>query len=380
MAISEYTENGVKLFRIRIVKKSIEQAGVVVDKKDEGIKTQAEAEKIHRKLELEATRELVQREAKGQTWGHLVSAWEIAVKEKEIFTRDMTIETRDDYLSVLRTYAGDWIDIHVSEIDKARTWRLLDKVEREMSFHRRKRLRAAIDNVFKWAILSGRIQGIKEVPTDGYRGLTKADEKMPEILNTNEIRSLLKYAKQLEHSWYPIWAVALFTGLRSGELFALEWSKVDFEQRLLYVHQNWTNKQGFGPTKGRYWRVIPICPELLAFLKEIKLKTGSSKFVLPHLHDWAQGRQAEILRGFCKSVGIPSVKFHALRACWATQLLKNGVSQGLIMKMGGWKDAKTMMIYIRLAGIEVEGGTDTLRFMPPEAEALGKVVQLFSSD
>ncbi|RYZ76976.1 MAG: hypothetical protein EOP05_03400 [Proteobacteria bacterium] len=57
-----------------------------------------------------------------------------------------------------------------------------------------------------------------------------------------------------------------------------------------------------------------------------------------------------------------SVCFHALRACWATQLLNTGLEASKVMKMGGWSDWETMMRYIRLAGIEIAGATDKLKF------------------
>jgi len=40
--------------------------------------------------------------------------------------------------------------------------------------------------------------------------------------------------------------------------------------------------------------------------------------------------------------------------------------------------SKTMQIYLRLAGVEVEGVTNSLKFTSPE-EAMAKVVNLFSS-
>jgi integrase len=57
---------------------------------------------------------------------------------------------------------------------------------------------------------------------------------------------------------------------------------------------------------------------------------------------------------------MPSVSFHNLRATWATILLNNGVEPAKVMAMGGWKSLKTMMIYLRMAGIQVRGATDTL--------------------
>ena len=115
-------------------------------------------------------------------------------------------------------------------------------------------MRTAIDALYKWGMLAGRIKNSIVIPTDGYKSNRREEEKLPEILNIEEIRTLLKYAKEINHHWYPVWALALYTGTRSGELVALDWNSIDFENRMIYVHKNWTNKTGIGPTKGRYWR------------------------------------------------------------------------------------------------------------------------------
>jgi len=59
-------------------------------------------------------------------------------------------------------------------------------------------------------------------------------------------------------------------------------------------------------------------------------------------------------------------------------LIKDGVAPGIVMKMAGWKDLKTLQIYIRLAGIEVKGATNGLKLLP-ETEVMGRVVNLFES-
>src|ERR1039458_9898598 len=117
---------------------------------------------------------------------------------------------------------------------------------------------------------------------------------MPEILNLGQIRDLLRYARDIKHLWYHHWALALFTGMRSGELYALQWDQVDLENNIIYVHRNWTSKTGFGPTKGRYWRAIPIGNvQVLGLLKELKRLAGDSKFVLHHFDCWTRGGQAK---------------------------------------------------------------------------------------
>ena len=47
-----------------------------------------------------------------------------------------------------------------------------------------------------------------------------------------------------------------------------------------------------------------------------------------------------------------------------------------VMKIGGWRDLKTMMKYIRLAGIEVDNATQSLQFVLAEGPG-NQVVNLF---
>ena len=380
MPVSSYTDpkSGILMFRVRIFRSSSTHPGVSVDKRAQGFKTQIEAERAEKKLIVQVERELIEAESRSCRWELLVDEWELTARAGDIFIREVSRGTVGDYVQVLRTLTDDWMPLHVSEIDRARAWMKLDKVEREISVARRKKLRTAIDAVYKWGMLSGRLKGITAIPTEGFKSTRTEEEKMPEILNLEQIRTLLLYAQRVDHLWFPIWAMALFTGMRSGELYALEWDQIDFENKLIFVHRNWTSRTGFGATKGRYWRSVPIeSTQVLNLLKELKLKRGNEKFVLPRFQCWTDGSQAEILRQFCEGSGLPSIRFHTLRACFATQLIRDSVAPAVVMKICGWKDLKTMQRYIRLAGIEVKGATKGLKLLP-EREVIGRVVSLFS--
>ena len=55
-----------------------------------------------------------------------------------------------------------------------------------------------------------------------------------------------------------------------------------------------------------------------------------------------------------------------------------------VMKIGGWKDVKTVMVYVRLAGVDEVGKTEGLSFgdTPKGREqvaSLGNVVNLFGN-
>ena len=141
-----------------------------------------------------------------------------------------------------------------------------------------------------------------------------------------------------------------------------------------------SNAKKNGPTKGRYWRTVPINSSLYKLIIDLKNgpKKAGSEYVLPRSKDWDNGDQAVSLKNFLKSIGIKPIKFHALRACFATQMLANGVPAPIVMKIGGWKKSSTMDIYLRLAGVDTKGATDCLQFVP-EAICFGdNVVSIFS--
>lgn len=382
MPISDYIDpkTGLLQFKVRVKRTSTAQPGVEIDKRVQGFNSRAEAEKAEKKLSVQAERELLEAEQKSCLWKVLVEEWELTARKGDVFIRDLSPQTIDDYSYIIRDHCKEWDNLHVDEIDRARAWMMMDRVEREISVARRKRLRTAIDAIFRWGMLSGRIKGISSVPTEGFSSSKREEEKMPEILNLQQIRTLLEYAQQVDHPWYPIWALALFTGMRSGELYALEWDQVDFENKVIYVHRNWTNRCGYGPTKGRYWRAVPIeSSQVLQLLKELKIKRSGEKFVLHHFKTWSDGEAAKVLREFCTGSGVPSVRFHTLRACFATQLIRDAIAPAVVMKICGWKDLKTMQRYIRLSGIEVKGATEGLKLLP-EREVMGRVVELFRQE
>lgn len=118
----------------------------------------------------------------------------------------------------------------------------------------------------------------------------------------------------------------------------------------------------FKSTKAGYWRTVPISPELKSLLLSLRNST-EKEFILSHIIEWRRGEQAKSLKEFCKKLNIPMIKFHTLRACFATLLISNGIEPIKVMKVCGWRDLKTMARYIRLAGIDEKGITDNLNLL-----------------
>jgi len=151
--------------------------------------------------------------------------------------------------------------------------------------------------------------------------------------------------------------------MRNGELYALRWEDVDFENETIKVERSFNFKIGeFKETKAGYWRTVPISSELRNLLFEMK-SNSISEYVLPRLELWRGGKQAKVLKHFCRFIALPEIKFHTLRACFATQLIGSGIEPVKVMKICGWKDLKTLAFYLRLSGVEEKGVTEGLKLL-----------------
>ena len=188
----------------------------------------------------------------------------------------------------------------------------------------------------------------------------KIGDKIKAVLSEDQAKFLLAKAKELKWDWYYHYALALYTGMRNGELYALTWDKIDFDQRTILVNCSWNSVDGLKCTKSGDDRRIEIAQPLIPILRELKCHWTGSDHVLPRSNKWDKGEQSRELRMFLQGIGMQPVRFHDLRASWATLLLSKGVVPIMVMKMGGWKDIETMMIYARKAGVDIKGATDCL--------------------
>lgn len=159
----------------------------------------------------------------------------------------------------------------------------------------------------------------------------------------------------------PIWALACFTGMRNGELFALSWNKVDLKKRVMLVDCSWTKENGYKETKSGDDRIVEIAHSLMLLMSDLH-KNKTTEFVLPRVQGWESGEQARYLKWFLEEINLPTIRFHDLRASWATIMLSKGVEPIKVMKICGWKDLKTMSYYLRLSDIDEKGVTEGLNF------------------
>jgi integrase len=378
MAVKSYlNENGEELWMAYVNVRSRTHTAVRVQRKASAIKTRALAEKEETNLIRECEREIAAKESQGQSWGHVVETWERDLASRGTHGNSYT---RQDYVAALGKHTGHWWSRPAAEIAKVDVREVLETMRTcGSSVSYQNKIKVIINRVFVFGLEHGLIRGIEKSPTFGI-SLGRQEHKKPEILTIAEIRRLLEEARRLGHPWYPIWAMVLLTGMRNGELYALLWSDIDFETKAISVTKSYNARlKCVKSTKSGDWRTVPASSELLALLQELKTQAGGRTHVLPRFSSWTKGEQARELRKFCVGLGLPSVRFHTLRACFATQLIRSGIPPIQIQKVCGWKDLETMQRYIRLAGIETDGITERLRVLP-EAHVMAQVVNLFTRE
>ena len=377
MAISSYEKDGKILWQVYLNLRSKTNPSIRKQRRVGELPSEKAASAEEKRILRDLAQELSQAEGIGLSWQEVVNRWEVAMREgKGSYAYVPTTIT--DYVARIENYTPGWLKRPACELNKADGREVLRFVETEGKTRKfQKMVKETINVVFDWGIEQRLIRGVQDSPMRGLELTGPKDEKVPDILTLEEIRILLREARMMEHRWYPIWAMALLTGMRGGELHALEWTDVDFENRKLMVSKSYhTRLKRVKSTKSGAWRTVPMSDELMVLLHELKANAGDQRHVLPRS---GNGNRASRPRcsGHSLGIGIRSIRFHALRACFATQLLANDIAPARVMKICGWEQMETMQRYIRMAGIDERGATQVLRFLPSDHAVMGEVVSLF---
>ncbi|MEQ8235276.1 MAG: tyrosine-type recombinase/integrase [Syntrophomonadaceae bacterium] len=233
-------------------------------------------------------------------------------------------------------------------------------------------IREALKHAFKWQLVIRNVADAVEPP--------RFKRKEMKVMSKEQV---LEFIKKIEaHRDYAIIYVALYTGLRQGELLGLTWSNVDLACKTLFVRQQMQYLKGKGyiyrePKTPKSRREIPLSAEVITLLKEIHREQAQLKLMASPIGKDQQdldpslipGEKSELLEYedndlvFClnngkpldptnltkrfkklaRKHGHPEMRFHDMRHTFATLMLAAGVEAKKVQDLLGHESIGTTL-------------------------------------
>lgn len=166
--------------------------------------------------------------------------------------------------------------------------------------------------------------------------------------------------------------IAVSTGMRESELFALAPSTVDIDQRHAWVvHET---------AKSRRARAVPLNDDSASVIKR-RLEAKPAYIIA---RDEGDGRKIgqhdrRVFQRACNAVGIEDFHWHDLRHTWASWHVQRGTPLLVLKELGGWETIEMVQKYAHLAPSHLAAHSGTVKFWsistpenetPPERAAL----------
>lgn len=144
---------------------------------------------------------------------------------------------------------------------------------------------------------------------------------------------------------------SLATGLRQGNVIGLEWSQVDLERRLAWIHPD--------QAKARRAIGVPLNAEALAVLKGEEGK--HSRWVFTY-----RGKQIKTSpnnsawQKALRKAGLQDFRWHDLRHTWASWHVQSGTPLQALQELGAWESTEMVRRYAHLGAQHLEAYADGL--------------------
>ena len=268
------------------------------------------------------------------TVGQWLDTW---LKEYKINLRP---ETKASYEMHIRIHLKpDLGKIRLNKLTTHQIQHLYNKLinERGLSPKTVKNIHGALHAALEQAKINGYL---RINPSEGTT-LPKIEKEELKVMDTQDVSAFLRAIKGDEYE-LPLF-VALFTGLRQGELLGLTWDCVDFEKGTLLINKQHNRAKGekefhFSPLKNSRPRCLTAASAVMDALKEQQRRQAQWATELGSAWDNSEnlvfttqmGRYINnktIWMNFKRIVtelGMPELRFHDLRHTFSINSLQAG--------------------------------------------------------
>jgi integrase len=223
-------------------------------------------------------------------------------------------------------------------------------------------------------------------PIVDNESLPKVRQQEVQIVSEDQLPVLLE--KIRGHKIEPVALLALFCGLRRGEILALKWGNIDLDRSVLRVRHSLEETRAGGvkfkePKSKAGRRDVTLPDVVVGVLRrhrieqlELRAKLGLGRPSDDDLVFWQLNGQpigprhfsANVWPAAARKIGMPEITFHSLRHTHASQLIAAGVDVVTISKRLGHSSPNiTLGTYAHLFATSDERAAKAIN------EALGKL-------
>lgn len=173
----------------------------------------------------------------------------------------------------------------------------------------------------------------------------KLEHREMQVLTAEQVRAFLSEAKG-DRCW-PLFVVAVHSGMRQAELLGLEWPDVDFARQTITVSRTASYVGSKlvvdAPKTRKSLRTIDASAAVLDALnvqRAMLLREGqaSCRLIFPSQQGTVQHRSNITRRHFAptlKAAELPNIRFHDLRHTAASLMLQSGVNAKIVAERLG---------------------------------------------
>jgi integrase len=224
-------------------------------------------------------------------------------------------------------------------------------------------LHKALNQALRWGLVVRNVTDLVDVPSP--------ERRSPHVWTVAEVQTFLLAVS--DHRWYPIYVIAIYCGLRKGEILGLSKSDIDLSRGVIRVRHQVTQVQGLGsvisePKTEKAKRQVTISEFPIQVLRD---HLNSLKDNQSLLFATASGKplsSRNVVRHFksvIESTGLPDIRFHDLRHTHATLLLSAGTHPKVVQeRLGHSQISLTLSTYSHvMPGIQEKAADDFQRIM-----------------
>jgi integrase len=254
------------------------------------------------------------RDTKAQAWSEHHGAQWLRAQEKDLFP---------------------WIgDLPLTSITAPLLLDTLRKVERRGAVRMAHDLREFAGQVFRYGVATGRCSSN---PAAELRGALKpyTERHMGAVLEPGKAGELLRAIDTYNGQPVTKAALALSALLfqRPGNIRAMEWAEINLEAALWTIPAAKMKRTVHGKTNGRP-HLVPLAPQAVAVLNEIKPLTGHGQYVFPSLLTGERHMSENTVRAALRRLGYSNEEMtaHGFRAMARTLIVERlpGISPDVI--------------------------------------------------